>query len=164
MTQIHSGDAQNVVPNDAWLGGTVRTFSDEVLDLIENRVRQIASATASALGCTSSVKFVRNYPATVNDQEYTMVAIEVMKELVGEDAVDSAIPPTMASEDFSFMLRAKPGCYAFIGNGTGDHRGLGHGAGPCLLHNGSYDFNDGLLPIGSSYFVRLVERLLTRGS
>ncbi|TDG03529.1 amidohydrolase [Paraburkholderia guartelaensis] len=164
VTQVHSGDAQNVVPNEAWLGGTVRTFSDEMLDLIENRVREIASATASALGCVSSVKFVRNYPATVNDHEYTTLAMGVMRELVGEDAVDGAIPPTMASEDFSFMLRAKPGCYAFIGNGTGDHRSLGHGAGPCLLHNGSYDFNDALLPIGSSYFVRLVERLLARGS
>lgn len=85
-----------------------------------------------------------------------------MREVVGDQAVDAAIQPTMAAEDFSFMLRAKPGCYAFIGNGGGDHRIVGHGAGPCLLHNASYDFNDRLLPVGATCFVRLVERFLKR--
>ncbi|WP_213309183.1 M20 aminoacylase family protein [Paraburkholderia sacchari] len=160
VTQIHGGEAQNVVPTEAWLGGTVRTFSDETLDLIEKRMKAIASATAFALECSCEVEFSRNYPPTVNDPVQTALAVEVMKELVGDAAVDASISPTMAAEDFSFMLRAKPGCYAFIGNGTGDHRSVGHGAGPCLLHNASYDFNDELLPIGSSYFIRLVERFL----
>ncbi|WP_109478706.1 M20 aminoacylase family protein [Paraburkholderia sp. C35] len=163
VTQIHAGEAQNVVPTDAWLGGTVRTFSNETLDLIESRMRVIVSAIATGLGCRSEIEFSRNYPPTVNDPEQTAFAVEVMREVVGDQAVDAAIQPTMAAEDFSFMLRAKPGCYAFIGNGSGDHRVVGHGAGPCLLHNASYDFNDRLLPVGSTYFVRLVERFLKCG-
>ncbi|BFG78426.1 M20 aminoacylase family protein [Paraburkholderia terrae] len=162
VTQIHAGEAQNVVPTDAWLGGTVRTFSEATLDLIESRMRAIVSSIALGLGCRSEIEFNRNYPPTINDPEQTALAVEVMREVVGDQAVDAAIQPTMAAEDFSFMLRAKPGCYAFIGNGCGDHRIVGHGAGPCLLHNASYDFNDRLLPVGSTYFVRLVERFLKR--
>ncbi len=162
ITQIHAGEAQNVVPTDAWIGGTVRTFSDETLDLIESRMRAIVSATAFGLDCKSDVEFSRNYPPTINDPEQTAFAVEVMRELVGPDAVNATIEPTMAAEDFSFMLKAKPGCYAFLGNGSGDHRSVGHGAGPCLLHNASYDFNDELLPVGSSYFVKLAERFLRK--
>ncbi|WP_321784299.1 M20 aminoacylase family protein [Paraburkholderia sp. J94] len=160
VTQIHAGEALNVVPTDAWLGGTVRTFSDETLDLIERRMKAVVAATASAFDCESEVDFERQYPATINDPAQTALAVEVMRELVGDDHVNATAEPTMAAEDFSFMLRAKPGCYAFIGNGSGDHRAVGHGAGPCLLHNASYDFNDALLPVGASYFVRLVERFL----
>jgi hippurate hydrolase len=108
------------------------------------------------------VDFQRQYPATVNDAGQTAVAVAVMRELVGDAHVNAAVDPTMAAEDFSFMLREKPGCYAFLGNGVGDHRLHGHGGGPCLLHNASYDFNDALLPVGASYFVRLVERVLAR--
>ncbi len=160
VTQIHAGEALNVVPTDAWLGGTVRTFSDATLDLIEARMRAVASATASAFDCECEVWFERQYPATVNDAGQTALAVEVMRELVGDAHVNVAVEPTMAAEDFSFMLREKPGCYAFLGNGSGDHRVHGHGGGPCLLHNASYDFNDALLPVGASYFVRLVERFL----
>ncbi|SAK98363.1 amidohydrolase [Caballeronia hypogeia] len=163
VTQIHGGEAQNVVPTVAWLGGTVRTFSDETLDLIESRMRAIVSATAFGLDCKSEVEFSRNYPPTINDPDQTALAVDVMREVVGEEGVNASVQPTMAAEDFSFMLRAKPGCYAFIGNGGGDHRDAGHGGGPCLLHNASYDFNDELLPIGSTYFVRLAERFLKRG-
>ncbi|CAG9227433.1 Hippurate hydrolase [Paraburkholderia tropica] len=160
VTQIHAGEALNVVPTDAWLGGTVRTFSDETLDLIERRMKAVVAATASAFDCESEVDFERQYPATINDPAQTALAVEVMRELVGDDHVNATAEPTMAAEDFSFMLRAKPGCYGFIGNGSGDHRAVGHGAGPCLLHNASYDFNDALLPVGASYFVKLVERFL----
>jgi hippurate hydrolase len=83
-----------------------------------------------------------------------------MKEVVGAEKVDDSVEPTMGAEDFSFMLLAKPGCYAFLGNGEGGHRDAGHGAGPCMLHNASYDFNDELLPIGSTYWVRLAQRFL----
>ncbi|RQS18188.1 M20 aminoacylase family protein [Burkholderia sp. Bp8998] len=162
VTQVHAGEAMNVVPTDAWLGGTVRTFSDATLDLIETRMRAVVAATAAAFDCRSEVDFQRQYPATVNDAEQTAVAVTVMRELVGEAHVNAAVDPTMAAEDFSFMLREKPGCYAFLGNGVGDHRVHGHGGGPCLLHNASYDFNDALLPVGASYFVRLVERILRR--
>jgi amidohydrolase len=160
VTQIHAGEALNVVPTDAWLGGTVRTFSDETLDLIERRMKAVVAATASAFDCESEVDFERQYPATINDPAQTALAVEVMRELVGDEHVNATAEPTMAAEDFSFMLRAKPGCYAFIGNGSGDHRAVGHGAGPCLLHNASYDFNDALLPVGASYFVKLAERFL----
>ena len=160
VTQVHAGEAMNVVPTDAWLGGTVRTFSDATLDLIETRMRAVVAATATAFDCESEVDFQRQYPATVNDAEQTAVAVAVMRELVGDAHVNAAVDPTMAAEDFSFMLREKPGCYAFLGNGAGDHRVHGHGGGPCLLHNASYDFNDALLPVGASYFVRLVERFL----
>jgi amidohydrolase len=162
ITQIHAGDAVNVVPDQAWLGGTVRTFTVETLDLIEERMRKIVEATASAYDCEVDLRFHRNYPPTVNDAEQAAFAAEVMAELVGADKVNSSVEPTMSSEDFSFMLIEKPGCYAFLGNGDGRHRDMGHGGGPCMLHNSSYDFNDDLLSIGSSYWVRLAERFLAR--
>jgi hippurate hydrolase len=160
VTQIHAGEAQNVVPADAWLGGTVRTFTTAMLDLIESRLRAVVAATAAAFDCEYEIAFDRNYPPTVNDPAQTAFAVEVMREVVGAEKVDPAVDPTMAAEDFSFMLKARPGCYAFLGNGMGDHREMGHGGGPCLLHNSSYDFNDELLTIGARYFVRLVERFL----
>lgn len=160
VTQIHAGEAQNVVPADAWLGGTVRTFTTAMLDLIESRLRAVVAATATAFDCEYEIAFDRNYPPTVNDPAQTAFAVEVMREVVSAEKVDPAVDPTMAAEDFSFMLKARPGCYAFLGNGMGDHREMGHGGGPCLLHNSSYDFNDELLTIGARYFVRLVERFL----
>jgi metal-dependent amidase/aminoacylase/carboxypeptidase family protein len=83
-----------------------------------------------------------------------------MREIVGAENVNTAVEPTMGAEDFAFMLLEKPGCYAFLGNGEGAHRAFGHGAGPCMLHNPSYDFNDQLLPIGSTYWVQLAQRFL----
>jgi amidohydrolase len=163
ITQIHAGDAVNVVPNEAWLAGTVRTFTTPTLDLIESRLRKIAESTAEAYECSVEVTFHRNYPPTVNSSKETQFAAEVMREVVGEARVDANIEPTMGAEDFSFMLLAKPGCYAFLGNGDGGHRDAGHGAGPCMLHNASYDFNDQLLPVGSSYWVQLATKFLARG-
>ena len=160
ITQFHAGDASNIIPDSAWIGGTVRTFTIEVLDLIESRLRQIASATAQAFDCSAEVTFSRNYPPTINHEKETAFAIDVMKELVGEQHVNPRVDPTMGAEDFAFMLQEKPGCYVFIGNGDGDHRSQGHGLGPCQLHNPCYDFNDQLLPLGSTYWVRLVERYL----
>jgi hippurate hydrolase len=90
----------------------------------------------------------------------TEFAARVMEEIVGADKVIRDREPTMGAEDFAFMLQARPGCYAFIGNGEGDHRTLGHGAGPCMLHNPSYDFNDALIPLGATYWVRLAEKFL----
>ncbi|WP_250502649.1 M20 aminoacylase family protein [Caballeronia sp. AZ7_KS35] len=162
ITQIHAGQAANVVPDQAWLGGTVRTFTVETLNLIEARMRKIADATAAAYDCAVEIHFHRNYPPTINSPEEARFAAEVMAEVVGKDKVDSAVEPTMGAEDFSFMLLEKPGCYAFLGNGDGGHREQGHGAGPCMLHNASYDFNDDLLSIGSSYWVRLAEKFLAR--
>ncbi|WP_042302571.1 M20 aminoacylase family protein [Paraburkholderia kururiensis] len=160
ITQIHAGDAVNVVPDDAWLAGTVRTFTTETLDLIETRLQKIAESTAAAYDCDVTISFHRNYPPTVNSSKETQFAARVMAEVVGAENVEANVEPTMGAEDFSFMLLAKPGCYAFLGNGDGGHREAGHGVGPCMLHNASYDFNDSLLPVGATYWVRLATQFL----
>ena len=135
----------NVVPDEAWLAGTVRTFTVETLDLIESADAQDRRVDGRCLRlrCQRST-FNRNYPPTINDAEQTRFAASVMAEVVGAENVDTSVEPTMGAEDFSFMLLEKPGCYAFLGNGEGGHRESGHGAGPCMLHNASYDFNDEL--------------------
>jgi len=160
ITQIHAGSATNVIPDEAKMSGTVRTYTWPVLDLIEQRMEEIARHTAAAFGAEAEFRFRRNYPPLVNHPTETRFAVEVMKEVLGADRVDDQVEPTMGAEDFAYFLQAKPGCYMFIGNGEGDHRDGGHGLGPCVLHNGSYDFNDNLLPIGSSFWVRMVEKSL----
>jgi hippurate hydrolase len=160
ITQIHAGSATNVIPDEAVLIGTVRTFTTGVLDLVERRMGEIAQGVAAAFNAGIDFSFKRNYPPLVNHPAQTAFAIEAMKAVVGADRVDANVEPTMGAEDFAFMLQAKPGCYVFLGNGDGAHRLGGHGLGPCQLHNGSYDFNDELLPIGASYWVKLVEMSL----
>ncbi len=160
ITQIHAGSATNIVPDSANMIGTVRTFTIPVLDMIERRMREIAEHTAAAFNATVDFRFTRNYPPLINHVIETQFATGVMKEVVGDAGVLTDVEPTMGSEDFAFMLLEKPGCYVFIGNGDGTHRDIGHGLGPCNLHNPSYDFNDDLLPIGASYWVRLAERFL----
>ena len=162
VTQIHSGSATNVIPDEAELVGTVRTFSTSMLDMIEHRMRTIAEHTAAAFDASVEFKFKRNYPPLVNHAKETAFATEVMRAVVGVENVDAQVEPTMGAEDFAFMLQEKPGCYVFIGNGDGDHRDIGHGLGPCNLHNPSYDFNDDLLPIGATYWVRLAETYLKK--
>ncbi|VFR69477.1 Catalyzes the cleavage of p-aminobenzoyl-glutamate to p-aminobenzoate and glutamate, subunit A [plant metagenome] len=160
VTQIHTGSAYNVVPNDARLCGTVRTFTDDTLDLIEQRMGEIVRHTAAALACQAEFSFKRNYPATVNDAKESAFCADVARELVGDANVNANVVPTMGAEDFAFMLRAVPGCYVWVGNGDGGHRESGHGLGPCMLHNGSYDFNDDILPLGASYWVNLARKRL----
>ncbi len=160
ITQIHAGSATNVIPDSAQLVGTVRTFSTAVLDLIEHRMREVAVHTAAGFGADVDFEFKRNYPPLVNHARETAFALEAMRATVGPERVDGNVEPTMGAEDFAFFLQAKPGCYIFIGNGEGEHRCGGHGLGPCVLHNGSYDFNDALLPIGASYWVHLAEMAL----
>jgi amidohydrolase len=163
VTMIHTGEATNVVPDSCEIQGTVRTFTTELLDLIEQRMRTVAEHTSAAFGATCTFAFKRNYPPTINHPAQTELARSVMQDLVGPAQV---LPqePTMGAEDFSFMLQAKPGAYFFIGNGDGAHRagyaGAGHDAGPCTLHNPHYDFNDQLIPLGASLWVQLVERFL----
>jgi len=163
VTQIHTGSAINVIPDDATLSGTVRTFSMDVLDLMERRMRDIASHTAAAFGAEIEFKFLRSYPPLVNHAKETNFAVGVMQGIVGVEQVNANVEPSMAGEDFSYMMLHKPGCYVFIGNGEGDHRDSGHAIGPCNLHNPSYDFNDDLLPIGATYWVRLAEAFLAAG-
>ncbi len=162
ITQIHAGSATNVIPDEARLIGTVRTFNTATLDMIEKRMEEIAAHTAAAFDAQVEFRFQRNYPALVNHARETAFAVEVLHDLVGADNVDTDVEPTMGAEDFAFMLQEKPGCYVFIGNGDGLHRAAGHGLGPCNLHNPSYDFNDTLLPIGASYWVRLAQAWLSR--
>ncbi|MFN3792853.1 M20 aminoacylase family protein [Massilia sp.] len=162
ITQIHAGSATNVIPDEAELVGTVRTFSTGVLDLIQRRMEEIATGVAAAFHASVDFGFKRNYPPLINHPEQTAFAVEAMRAVVGADRVDTQVEPTMGAEDFAFMLQEKPGCYVFLGNGDGAHRAGGHGLGPCQLHNTSYDFNDNLLPIGASYWVRLVEMSLPK--
>lgn len=161
VTMIHAGEATNVVPDSVELQGTVRTFTVEVLDLIEKRMRQIAEHTCAAHDATCEFEFVRNYPPTVNSPAEAEFARKVMAGIVGEDKV-LAQEPTMGAEDFAYMLQAKPGAYCFIANGDGAHREMGHGGGPCMLHNPSYDFNDDLIPLGATYWVKLAEEWLAQ--
>ena len=164
VTQIQGSGAPNVIPDQAWVGGTVRTFSEAVTDVIEKTMRQMAAGIAQAHGCTAEVSFVRASPPVVNHVAEAKFAAQVMREVVGSDAVEENYDAVMSAEDFAHMLKVKPGCYAFIGNGEGAHRLPGHGVGPCLIHNTSYDFNDDILPVGATYFALLTKRWLAQAS
>jgi hippurate hydrolase len=159
VTKIHAGEAVNVVPDDCGVEGTVRTFTNEVLELIERRMKTIAEATCAAFEAQCEFEFQRQYPATVNHVAETDFARRVLGEVVGAKNVLD-FRPTMGAEDFSYFLQAIPGCYFLIGNGDGEHREGGHGLGPCMLHNPSYDFNDDLIPLGGSAWVRIAEAWL----
>jgi amidohydrolase len=159
VTMIHGGEAINVIPDSVQIRGTVRTFTTEVLDLVERRMKTIAEATCAAFECQCEFTFNRIYPPTVNHPAETTFIRQTLAEVAGaENVLD--FEPTMGAEDFSFYLLEKPGCYFLIGNGDGSHREGGHGLGPCMLHNPSYDFNDELIPLGATAWVRIAERWL----
>jgi hippurate hydrolase len=160
ITQIHAGSADNVIPTTAIMRGTVRTFSDAALDFVEQRMAQITLHTSQALNCQARFDFQRKYPPTINHDGAAAFCADVLTGIVGPDKVDQTVRPSMGAEDFAFMLQEKPGCYVWIGNGQGDHRSPGHGMGPCMLHNGSYDFNDDLIPLGATYWVELATQWL----
>ena len=160
VTMIHTGEATNVVPDSCEMRGTVRTFTLEVLDLIEKRMREIAEHTCAGVRRQLRVRVQAQLPA--DDQSPATrpsSRASVMTEMVGAENV-MEFEPTMGAEDFSYFLLEKPGCYFLIGNGDGTHRESGHGMGPCMLHNPSYDFNDELIPLGGSLWVRLAEAWL----
>ncbi|MCC7151067.1 MAG: amidohydrolase, partial [Rubrivivax sp.] len=152
VTRIHAGEAYNVIPQTAELGGTVRAFSRATIQAIEGHLRRIAQGTAAAFGATATLDFRVPFAPTVNDAAQAEFAAAVCTELVGAERVDRNPPPIMASEDFSFMLEQVPGCYINIGNGDGE--------GACEVHNPAYDFNDQALPLGAAFFVRAVETRL----
>ncbi|MBB5204649.1 hippurate hydrolase [Inhella inkyongensis] len=154
VTMIHAGEATNVIPESVTLEGTVRTFSVEVLDLIERRMRELSLNLAAGFELQCDFQFRRNYPPTVNHERETEF---VRRALTAMGAEVQRFEPTMGAEDFSYYLLDKPGCYFLIGNGEGQHREGGHGLGPCTLHNPSYDFNDQLIPVGGSMWVQLVQ-------
>jgi amidohydrolase len=159
VTMIHAGEATNVVPDSCVIEGTVRTFTLDVLDMIERRMAEVAEHTCAAFAAECEFVFERNYPPTINHDAETEFFRKVAREVVGPANVHE-FEPTMGAEDFSYFLQAKPGCYFLIGNGDGAHREGGHGLGPCMLHNPSYDFNDELIPLGATMWVRLAEAWL----
>jgi hippurate hydrolase len=161
VTIVEAGEALNVVPDSARMRGTVRTFSFDALDLIERRMREVAEHTAAAFGASCDFSFRRNYPPTINHAAEADFVRRTLAQVVGPDGV-LPFEPTMGAEDFSFFLQAKPGCYFMIGNGDGAHRSSGHGLGPCMLHNPSYDFNDDLIPLGATAWVQIAEAWLAR--
>jgi len=164
VTQIHAGDAYNVIPHEAVIKGTVRTFSTEVLDAMEDNMRRVAETLPKVHGGSGELQFVRAYPPLVNWDAQTDFAAKVATDVFGASKVELDTPPHGGAEDFSFYLEKVPGCYLFIGNGGGGHReSKYHGMGPCELHNPNYDFNDALLPVGSTYWVKLVQAFFARG-
>ncbi|HEU6454428.1 MAG TPA: amidohydrolase, partial [Roseateles sp.] len=159
VTMIHAGEATNVVPDSVVMEGTVRTFTLELLDLLEHRMKAMTEQLAAAFELTAEFEFRRNYPPTINHAAETDFVRRVLTDMAGANNVQE-FEPTMGAEDFSYYLLDKPGCYFLIGNGDGEHRAGGHGLGPCTLHNPSYDFNDDLIPLGGSMWVRLAEAWL----
>ena len=149
VTYLRAGETFNVLPQTATLKGTVRTLKPAVQDMIERRISEIAGGLAALHGATASVLYERGYPATSNHEAETAFAVEVASEVSGAEAVNADVRPTMGAEDFSYMLLARPGAFIFVGNG--DSAGL---------HHPAYDFNDGLIPTGVSYWARLVEKAM----
>jgi amidohydrolase len=154
VTQIHGGDAYNVIPQSAFLTGTCRSFQPAIRTLLERQVKRISEGIGTSLGIRVEVDYELGYPPTVNSEAETEVAAAAAAEIAGEDKVDRAPPQVMGAEDFAFMLEQKPGSYIFIGNG-GDEDSP-------MVHHPAYDFNDEALPFGASYWARLVERELPR--
>ena len=154
VTQIHGGSAYNVIPSEVTLSGTVRTFEVAVQDMVEAGLRRVATATAEAFGATAEIDYRRNYPATVNTADETVFAGRVAAEVVGPSQVIYDPAPSTGAEDFAFMLDKKPGSYVWIGQAGGPSG--------CMVHNPRYDFNDEILPVGASYWAKLVETALPR--
>ena len=153
--------AMSVVPGSATLVGTVRTFKPEVQNLVERRLHELCPAIAQAFGATATVKYERIYPATINSPAEFSLAAAVAEQLVGAHNVVRDLEPSMGSEDFSFMLKIKPGAYLRLGQGEQIPDGQGGftgGVGSHFLHNSCYDFNDAVLPLGAALFAGIVER------
>jgi len=156
VTQVQGGETWNVIPEEVRLRGSTRYFLLGVGRVVEEGVRRIAAGVARAFGATADVDYRHLYPATVNDPGQTVIAARAAAEVVGADRLAADLPPSLASEDFAFMLQARPGCYACVGNGPADG---GRG-----LHSPHYDFNDEILPVGAAYWVRLAETILASPS
>ena len=152
VTQIHGGEALNVIPDDAVLRGTIRTFKPEIQDLVEDSIERLCAGIAGTFGAEIKVIYDRRYPPTVNSPDETELCRQAAGIVFGDSQVRRADIPSMAAEDFAYMLQVKPGCYVWLGNGPG--------TGGCSLHNPHYDFNDEILPLGISYWVKLVETVL----
>ena len=149
ITQFHAGTADNIIPQTAKLSGTARTLDPAVRDLVEKRLHEVIEGTAKLYGAKAKLVYKRDYPVTRNHERQTAFAAEIARDVVGRDRVDDAVAPVMGAEDFSYMLEARPGAFIFVGNGA-----------TAGLHHPAYDFNDELIPVGASYWVKLVETAL----
>jgi amidohydrolase len=149
VTMIEAGEADNVISRTAKVTGTVRTLDSGVQDFIEARLNEFVPSFAQSFGAKASIRYARGYPVTVNAEAQTRFAAEVARDVVGQDRVDDEVVPSMGGEDFSFMLNERPGAYIFLGNGDSSE-----------LHTDTYDFNDEAIPVGVSYWARLVEKAL----
>ena len=149
ITKFHAGDAMNVIPETAELAGTVRTLSKEIRDAAETRIRATVENVAKALGGEATLTYLRQYPVTVNHAAETQLAIAAAREVMGAGSIDPDAKPIMGAEDFAFMLEERPGAMIFLGNGD-----------TAFCHNPEYDFNDAIIPIGVSYWVKLAEMVL----
>jgi hippurate hydrolase len=146
VTMIHTGSASNIIPEDGTFAATIRCFKPDVRDLLKRRFYEIVEGTAKAFNCRAEIDYDWGYPATINHEAETELAAEVARQVSGADAVDAQSNREMGSEDFSYMLEARPGAYLFLGTGPG--------AG---LHHPAFDFNDEAAPVGASFFAKLVE-------
>ena len=153
VTQIHTGSVDNVIPDTAYMNGTVRSFTPEVRDLAERRLREIVAGQAASYGCEADVVYNRGYPATYNSAGGVVTATKAARDVSGVEAVVDDFEPVMGSEDFSYILEKRPGAYLFMGQGPS--------AG---LHHPEYNFNDDVAPVGASFFARLVETAQPVGS
>ncbi len=152
VTQVHGGDTWNVIPQEVVLRGTVRSFLPAVQDLIERRMREIVAGLAATFDMSATLRYERRYPATINSEVETGHALAAATALLGAANVDTDPTPSMGSEDFAFMLQARPGCYVWLGGGRGPDTPK--------LHNPHYDFTDDALVIGAGYWVTLAEAQL----
>ncbi|QBR02313.1 MULTISPECIES: M20 aminoacylase family protein [Paraburkholderia] len=149
---IQAGQAPNVIPDSAQMRISVRAFRPEVRDLLQRRITTLAQAQAESFGARAEVHYDRRYPVLVNHPDETALARDVAREWLGEEGLVEDMKPLTNSEDFAFLLEARPGCYLITGNGEGE--------GGCMVHNPGYDFNDACLPLAATYWVKLVERFL----
>ena len=154
LCAMHAGNlaAMSVIPRDAKLVGTVRTFRPQTQDAVERRLSELVHSIAAAFGATATLKYERVYPATVNSEREAEFAAQVADSLIGSENVVRDLEPSMGSEDFSFMLQQRPGAYARLGQGGAE--------GGCFLHNTRYDFNDEVIPLGAGYLAALAEQAL----
>ena len=149
ICQFHAGTADNIIAQTARLSGTARSLTPEVRDLLEQRLHEVVEGTAKLYGASAKVTYKRDYPVTRNHERQTAFAADIAREVVGRERVDTNFAPIMGAEDFSFMLELRPGAFIFVGNGD-----------TASLHHPAYDFADELIPVGTSYWVRLVETAL----
>ncbi|MDP1651283.1 MAG: M20 aminoacylase family protein [Rhodocyclaceae bacterium] len=153
VTRFHAGHADNILPEQAVLGGTVRAFRPELQDLLEEGIGRICTGIETTHRVRIELHYARGYPPTINAEEPSFICREVARQVVGGEKVMTHLKPSMGAEDFAYLSRVVPGCYVWLGNGPGE--------GGCMLHSPHYDFNDEIIATGIRYWVRLVEKTLT---